>query len=54
MTSESVAFLQLIQTKGIGPRTVARIMRRLEEDRLSLQDFLELNAHDVAARFDLS
>jgi DNA processing protein len=29
-------------------------MRRLEEDRLSLQDFLELNAHDVAARFDLS
>ncbi len=54
MASESVGLLQLMQTKGIGPRSLARLLDRLEQDNLSLRDFLVLEAEEMVARFGLN
>src|SRR5262245_9799380 len=54
MTTEAVPLLQLMQTKGIGPRSLARLLDRLEQDQLSLPDFMALDVEEIAARFGLN
>src|SRR5262245_5229401 len=50
----TVPLLQLMQTKGIGPRSLGRLLDRLEQAGLSLDGFTALEAEEIAARFDLS
>ncbi len=54
MASETVPLLQLMQTKGIGPRSLARLLDRLEHDDLSLPDFMALETEEIVARFGLN
>ena len=53
MPSESILLLQLMQTKGIGPRSVSRVVDQLEQENLSLHDFIGLEPEDMAAHFGL-
>lgn len=54
MGDELIAVLQVMQTKGIGPRSLARLLDRLEHDNLSLCDFVDLQAEEIAAQFGLT
>ncbi|MFO0969135.1 MAG: DNA-processing protein DprA [Gemmataceae bacterium] len=53
MASETVPLLRLIQTKGIGPRSLAKLLDRLERRDLALQDFLALVPEEMTAQFDM-
>jgi DNA processing protein len=53
MVSESVPLMQLMQTKGVGPRSVARVLDILEHDRLSLHEFVALSPEEMTSRFGL-
>jgi DNA processing protein len=53
MRRDSIPLLQLMQTKGVGPRSVARVLDLLEQDSLSLRDFVDLPVEDMAERFRL-
>jgi DNA processing protein len=53
MVNEAVPVLQLMQTKGVGPRAFARVMDQLERDRLSLHEFVSLEPADIIERFGL-
>jgi DNA processing protein len=53
MTSEAVALLQLMQTKGVGPRSVARVLDVLKQDELSLTEFVAMEPADIVVRFGL-
>src|SRR5262249_352907 len=54
MTTDSVPLLQLMQTKGVGPRSIARVLAVLEHNGLSLHDFAGLEPDDMAERFGLT
>src|ERR1700676_4063741 len=53
MISESIALLQLMQTKGVGPRSVARVLDVLEQDHLSLNEFVTMQPAEMVGRFGL-
>src|SRR4029077_5017246 len=53
MISESVALLQLMQTKGVGPRSVARVLDLLKQDQLSLNEFVAMEPAAMVDRFGL-
>lgn len=53
MVSEAIPLLQLMQTKGVGPRSIARVLDLLEQDQLSLHEFVELKPEEMAVRFGL-
>jgi DNA processing protein len=53
MVNEAVPVLQLMQTKGVGPRAFARVLDQLERDRLSLHEFVNLEPADIIERFGL-
>ena len=52
MQTESVPLLQLMQAKGIGSRSLARVLDRLEQDKVSLREFVALEPEEMV-RFDL-
>lgn len=54
MASEVVPLLQLMQTKGIGLRSLAKILNRLDDDALSLGDILAMEAAELMVRFGLT
>jgi DNA processing protein len=54
MPNECALLLQLMQTKGIGPRSLARLLDRLEADSLSLQDFFDVKPEEMVVRFGLN
>lgn len=54
MAGETVPLLQLMQTRGIGPRTLARLLDRLEQDNLSLSDLMDMAAEELVATFGLT
>jgi DNA processing protein len=54
MQNEVVCLLQLMQTKGVGPRSLARILDRLELENLPLSDFVGLESEELAVRFGLT
>jgi DNA processing protein len=54
MATGTVQLLQIMQTKGIGPRALSRLLDRLENDELTLQDFLRLETDDLVARFGIT
>lgn len=53
MITESVPLLQLMQTKGLGTRSLARIMDALAQEELSLRDFVDLTPEEMVNRFGL-
>lgn len=54
MLNESVPLLMLMQTKGIGPRSLGRLLDQLERDHLSLNEFLDLDEVEMVERFHLT
>jgi DNA processing protein len=53
MVTETVPLLQLMQTKGIGPRAISRVMELLARDELSLRDFVRLAPEEMVNRYGL-
>ena len=53
MVSESIPLLQLMQTKGIGPRSVARVLDLLEQGEMSLHEFVAMAPAEMVGRFGL-
>src|SRR5262245_4436423 len=53
MIRDSVALLQLMQTKGVGARSLARLLDLLEQDHLSLNEFVTMAPEEITARFGL-
>jgi DNA protecting protein DprA len=54
MVSDMIPLLQLLQTKGVGPRSLARVLTRLQEEQQSLDDFVALDPEEIARRFGLT
>ena len=54
MPDMTFPLLQLMQTKGIGPRVLDRILRRLEQDKMPLHVFVGLEPENIVARSGLS
>lgn len=54
MVTESVPLLQLMQTKGLGPRSLSHIIDRLDQDKLSVGDFVALAQEDMIDRYGVS
>jgi DNA processing protein len=53
MVSESVAILQLLQTKGFGPRSLDRVLTVLGHEEHTLQEFIELDPDEIASKYAL-
>jgi predicted Rossmann fold nucleotide-binding protein DprA/Smf involved in DNA uptake len=53
MVTESAPLLQLMQTKGLGPRSLARVIDLLGQDKLSLRDFVALATEEMVDRYGL-
>jgi predicted Rossmann fold nucleotide-binding protein DprA/Smf involved in DNA uptake len=53
MVTEAIPLLQLMQTKGIGPRALSRLMDRLTHDELVLHDFVRLAPKEMVDRYGL-
>lgn len=53
LVTEAVPLLQLLQTKGIGPRALSRIMDVLDHSGQSLRDFVGLAPEEIVERFGL-
>ncbi len=54
MQTDSVSLLQVMQAKGMGPRSLARLLDLLEQNNLSLREVVSLEPEELAARFALS
>ena len=50
MVTEAIPLLQLMQTKGIGPRAISRVVDLLARDDLSLGDFVGLAPDEMVDR----
>src|SRR5205807_6973508 len=53
MMSESVPLLQLMQTKGLGPRSLTRVLDLLDQEQLTLADFVALDPDEMVSRYRL-
>jgi DNA protecting protein DprA len=53
MVTEAIPLLQLMQTRGIGPRALSRIMDVLAHDEVSLHDFVRLAPQEMVDRYGL-
>lgn len=54
MPSDALPLLQLMQAKGIGSRFLARVLERVEQERLPLGELVALEPEDIALRTGLS
>ncbi len=54
MANETLPLLQVMQAKGIGPRSLARLLDRLEQSEVSLSDFVVLSPEEMVASYGLS
>jgi DNA processing protein len=50
MVNDAIPLLQLMQTKGLGPRSIARLLGQLSEANISLSEFVDLPLADLRAR----
>jgi DNA processing protein len=49
MVNDAIPLLQLMQTKGLGPRSIARLLGQLSEDHISLSEFVALPLTEIRA-----
>ncbi|MCI0418190.1 MAG: hypothetical protein L0312_03035, partial [Acidobacteria bacterium] len=53
MTASTHAVLQLLLTRGLGPKTLGRLLDILTEVREPVEHLVQLSAAEVTSRFDL-
>jgi DNA protecting protein DprA len=54
MATEMASLLRLMCIKGIGPRSLSKLLDRLDQQGLSLTEFLNLEAETIVAGFGLN
>ena len=54
MASDSIPLLQLMQTKGVGARSLARVLDRLQRDQVTLREFVALDPEEIVDQFGLT
>ena len=52
--SDSVPVLQLMQTKGLGPRALSRLIDSLDQENLTPAEFVALSPKEMTGRFGLN
>lgn len=54
MVTEAAPLLQLMQTKGLGPRSLARLLDLLAQHELSLREFVAMAPEAMVSRYGLT